>query len=669
MTHSSNNSNTTKSRRGSKKTQLDNNANHPTISQTTGGKLNTSQQAGTQGRTKVEKETIESVYNNYCNHEYMINRRYQRKLVWQTKEKQALVDTILNNFPLPQFLFAEITIEETRRTEIIDGLQRMSAIVGYIENEYACAGKFFDLNVISEGKSRVERGILQQREPRLDPGICRKFLQYTLGITTYESNDESKIEEVFRRINSTGQKLSAQDLRQAGATTPIAELVRRISSDWRGDNTRTRIDFQDVKAISINDDTNSKGINIDDLFLVQHGIVSRQEIRSSADEQIALDLVSDMLFNEPFISTSTPVRDYLYGRETDTKPSKIAQEQIDKELNNRGWDSGERVEEFRTRFNETLDRVEDILSSLSSIEERMDFRKACGTDKSNPVPRYFEALFSTVYKFLYCEGRDLSDGVSAARALVRARLNEHMKSGGDWNPKSKAEITNHLRTEMDHCFDTRFDSDSSTASSLDLSRSALMTLLTGTLAESDRREFKQGFLSITANKSQRKFNDKSFDKILRTLTAISNSNPTECGSIIIGIADDQTTAQQIALVDKITPIEYRTFQIVGIDREVTALGHQSLDRYIDQISQKIRDCSKIHESYRCDIVRHMRVARHKGLTLLILFSPAVSRPVSFDGQLFQRVGSSTVPIPADQQFDFMLQFREKTDAANTDVTI
>ena len=631
--------------------------------------MNTSQQAGTQGRTKVEKETIESVYNNYCNHEYMINRRYQRKLVWQTKEKQALVDTILNNFPLPQFLFAEITIEETRRTEIIDGLQRMSAIVGYIENEYACAGKFFDLNVISEGKSRVERGILQQREPRLDPGICRKFLQYTLGITTYESNDESKIEEVFRRINSTGQKLSAQDLRQAGATTPIAELVRRISSDWRGDNTRTRIDFQDVKAISINDDTNSKGINIDDLFLVQHGIVSRQEIRSSADEQIALDLVSDMLFNEPFISTSTPVRDYLYGRETDTKPSKIAQEQIDKELNNRGWDSGERVEEFRTRFNETLDRVEDILSSLSSIEERMDFRKACGTDKSNPVPRYFEALFSTVYKFLYYEGRDLSDGVSAARALVRARLNEHMKSGGDWNPKSKAEITNHLRTEMDHCFDTRFDSDSSTTSSLDLSRSALMTLLTGTLAESDRREFKQGFLSITANKSQRKFNDKSFDKILRTLTAISNSNPTECGSIIIGIADDQTTAQQIALVDKITPIEYRTFQIVGIDREVTALGHQSLDRYIDQISQKIRDCSKIHESYRCDIVRHMRVARHKGLTLLILFSPAVSRPVSFDGQLFQRVGSSTVPIPADQQFDFMLQFREKTDAANTDVTI
>ena len=163
--------------------------------------MSTSHQTTPQGRTKVEKETIESVYNNYCNHEYMINRRYQRKLVWQTREKQALVDTILNNYPLPQFLFAEVTVKETRRTEIIDGLQRMSAIVGYIENEYACADKYFDLSVISEGKARVERGILQQKEPRLDANICRKFLQYALGITTYESNDESEIEEVFRRIN------------------------------------------------------------------------------------------------------------------------------------------------------------------------------------------------------------------------------------------------------------------------------------------------------------------------------------------------------------------------------------------------------------------------------------------------------------------------------------
>jgi len=77
--------------------------------------MSTSHQTTPQGRTKVEKETIESVYNNYCNHEYMINRRYQRKLVWQTREKQALVDTILNNYPLPQFLFAEVTVKETRR--------------------------------------------------------------------------------------------------------------------------------------------------------------------------------------------------------------------------------------------------------------------------------------------------------------------------------------------------------------------------------------------------------------------------------------------------------------------------------------------------------------------------------------------------------------------------
>lgn len=65
----------------------------------------------------------------------------------------------------------------------------------------------------------------------------------------------------------------------------------------------------------------------------------------------------------------------------------------------------------------------------------------------------------------------------------------------------------------------------------------------------------------------------------------------------------------------------------------------------------------------------MRIAHYRGLTLLILFSPIATRPVSFDGELFQRIGSSTVPISADQQFDFMLQFREKTDAVHAEASL
>lgn len=609
-----------------------------------------------QAKTKVDKETIQSIYTNYCEHEYLINRRYQRKLVWQTKEKQALIDTILKGYPLPQFLFAEIITETKKQSEIIDGLQRMSAIIGYIENEYPWGGKYFDLDTFADGQARVESGLLTQKEPRLERSECRKFLRYSLGITTYESNDESKIEEIFRRINSTGQKLSTQDLRQAGSVSPIAELVRQISAAWRGDSTQNRIGLEKMKAISINDDTNTLGIDINSIFLVKHKIVSTKAIRSSGDEQLVLDLVCDMLFNSPFINTSTGVRDFLYGRDSEDKPNKPTQERITEELSNHEWTNGTKIELFRSRFLETMARIERIFSSL---DEKTDFRKACGVGATSVVPRYFATLYYTVYRFLYIEGRDLTDPNRAGKALIQARLNEHMKSGGEWDANSKAEITDHLYNAIEHCFDGHFSQDSSHTLNPDMSVTEFNNLLTGTRAENHRREFKQGLLRVNSADDIPKINEKLFDKILCTLTAISNSSPTDGGTIIIGIADSKNAAREIERYYDIKAIDNRGFHIVGIDREVTALGYSTVNEYIDQISQKIRNSPKLNSTYRSEIVKLMRLTQCQGHTLIVLFAPTITEPIPFDGKIYHRVGSSTLEVKANQQFHFNMQFADK----------
>lgn len=614
------------------------------------------QETEVQAKTKVDKESIQSIYANHCENEYLINRRYQRKLVWQTKEKQALIDTILKGYPLPQFLFAEIITETQKRSEIIDGLQRMSAIIGYIENEYPWEGKYFDLDTFADGQARVEIGLLVQKEPRLKRSECRKLLRYSLGITTYESNDESKIEEIFRRINSTGQKLSAQDLRQAGSTSPIAELVRQISTDWRGDNTRDRIGLEKMKAISINDDTNTLGIDINSIFLVRHKIVSTKGIRSSADEQIVLDLVCDMLFNSPFINTSTEVRDFLYGRDSEKKPNKATQERISEELSNHEWTNGAKIELFRSRFIETMARIEKIFNSFDS---KTDFRKACGAGSTSVVPRYFATLYFTVYRFLYIEGRDLTQPDRAGKALSQARLKDHMKSGKEWDADSKAEITNHLYDAMEHCFDGHFSEDSPHDLNPDMSITEFNNLLTGTRAEDHRRELKQGLLSVNPKNGPRKIEEKLFDKILCTLTAISNSSPTDGGSVIIGIADTENTAHEIEQYYDIKSTEYRGFNIVGIDREVAALGYSTINDYIDHISQKIRSCPKLNLTYRTEVAKQMRLIECKGHTLIVLFAPTITEPVSFDEKIYQRIGSSTLEVEADQQYHFNTQFAAK----------
>lgn len=95
----------------------------------------------------INGKVVERSYEDYRNDLYLVNRRYQRKLVWGLDEKQAFIDSLANGYPVPLFLFAKSTYKELERNEIIDGMQRLNAIFSFIENEYPLSdGLFFDLS-------------------------------------------------------------------------------------------------------------------------------------------------------------------------------------------------------------------------------------------------------------------------------------------------------------------------------------------------------------------------------------------------------------------------------------------------------------------------------------------------------------------------------------------
>ena len=83
--------------------------------------------------------SVQEAYRRYRNGQLIVNRRYQRKLVWTTREKQMLIDSILHEYPIPLILFAETQTSQGSSYEILDGMQRLNAIFGFIENEFrAC---------------------------------------------------------------------------------------------------------------------------------------------------------------------------------------------------------------------------------------------------------------------------------------------------------------------------------------------------------------------------------------------------------------------------------------------------------------------------------------------------------------------------------------------------
>lgn len=67
-------------------------------------------------------KVVERSYEDYRNNQYLVNRRYQRKLVWELEEKQAFIDSLANGYPVPLFLFAKCVYKGQDRSEIIDGI-------------------------------------------------------------------------------------------------------------------------------------------------------------------------------------------------------------------------------------------------------------------------------------------------------------------------------------------------------------------------------------------------------------------------------------------------------------------------------------------------------------------------------------------------------------------
>ena len=166
----------------------------------------------------IRNENIQRLFDWYNDGLFIVNRKYQRKLVWTIEEKQNFIGSILLDYPVPLFLLANVP---EGKYEIIDGMQRLNAIFSFIKGEFAITYEgetgYFDLQTMAATKALFDKNELEQKTPLLDRTVCAKFVNYQLPLSI-TSFDDNHIEEIFRRINATGRQLSSHDLRQAGAS-------------------------------------------------------------------------------------------------------------------------------------------------------------------------------------------------------------------------------------------------------------------------------------------------------------------------------------------------------------------------------------------------------------------------------------------------------------------
>ena len=222
------------------------------------------------------------------------------------------MDSIARGFPVPIILLAEDQASDRNLLEIIDGMQRLNAIMSFLENQFPLESGYFDLNTMAASKALLDEGVLQQSVPLLPREECVRIASYTLPLSIYEFAGEADIDEVFRRINSGGKKLSRQELRIAGSTGHFAQAVRLVAAKIRGDvSASDKLMLNEMNRISIGSKELKYGIDVDKIFWIEQGILTKEQVRESRDEELIADVLSFMLLEQKPSSRREFLDDYF----------------------------------------------------------------------------------------------------------------------------------------------------------------------------------------------------------------------------------------------------------------------------------------------------------------------------------------------------------------------
>ena len=127
-----------------------------------------------------------TAYNGKLN----IRPKYQREFVYKEKQRNAVIETIKNSFPLNVMYWM---IREDGGYEVLDGQQRTISIGQYVNGDFSLNDRFFH-NLTDEEQNQI--------------------LDYELMIYFCEGTDKERL-DWFRIINIAGEKLTDQEIRNA----------------------------------------------------------------------------------------------------------------------------------------------------------------------------------------------------------------------------------------------------------------------------------------------------------------------------------------------------------------------------------------------------------------------------------------------------------------------
>ena len=168
-------------------------------------------------RARVISSLCKEIKNGKMKYDHKFQRRTD---IWKVTQKSLLIDSIIRGIPIDP-------IKRTKSnniTKIIDGIQRMSTIYSFINDEFSLSN---DCNPVEIDGVTYE--IAGKKFKDLDPDVQDKITQLEITVITFHDCSDSEERTMFQRWNN-GTPLNGAHLRNSMESDDVINAIYELIS-------------------------------------------------------------------------------------------------------------------------------------------------------------------------------------------------------------------------------------------------------------------------------------------------------------------------------------------------------------------------------------------------------------------------------------------------------
>lgn len=165
-------------------------------------------------RYSTREYVTEYLIAKFTQDDFYIPLEYQRNFVWTDNTCSYFIESVLMGLPIPYMFFADA---DEGKIEIVDGAQRMTALANFVNGELTLTG--LEILTTVNGKTYAD----------LPREVQRRFDNSNFRVVFLEEDTAVEVrQEIFRRINSSGEKLRSQEIRRGSMDGGFSHLVSEL---------------------------------------------------------------------------------------------------------------------------------------------------------------------------------------------------------------------------------------------------------------------------------------------------------------------------------------------------------------------------------------------------------------------------------------------------------